>query len=30
MNAALLVGFFRFSRGTQGQTWARTERAKAA
>src|SRR5438874_12000063 len=30
MNAALLVGFLRFSRGTQGQTWARTERAKAA
>jgi cellulose synthase/poly-beta-1,6-N-acetylglucosamine synthase-like glycosyltransferase len=30
MNAALLVGFFRFSRGTQGQTWAPTERAKAA
>ena len=30
MNAALLVGFLRFSRGTQGQTWVRTERAKAA
>src|SRR5437763_5563159 len=30
MNAALLVGFVRFSRGTQGQTWTRTERAKAA
>src|SRR5712692_10269343 len=30
MNAALLVGFLRFSRGTQGQTWTRTERAKAA
>jgi hypothetical protein len=30
MNAALLVGFLRFSRGRQGQTWARTERARAA
>ena len=30
MNAALLVGFWRFSRGQQGQTWTRTERAKAA
>src|SRR6266478_3392575 len=30
MNAALLVGFLKFSRGTQGQTWTRTERAKAA
>ena len=30
MNAALLIGFFRFTRGTQGQTWTRTERAKAA
>src|SRR4051812_5796722 len=30
MNAALLVGFLKFSRGTQGQTWSRTERAKAA
>jgi cellulose synthase/poly-beta-1,6-N-acetylglucosamine synthase-like glycosyltransferase len=31
MNAALLVGFFKYSRGTQGQTWARTDRtAKAA
>ncbi len=30
MNAALLVGFWRFSRGTQGQTWTRTERARAA
>jgi cellulose synthase/poly-beta-1,6-N-acetylglucosamine synthase-like glycosyltransferase len=30
MNAALLVGFYRFSRGAQGQTWTRTERAKAA
>ena len=30
MNAALLVGFVRFSRGSQGQTWTRTERAKAA
>lgn len=30
MNAALLVGFLRFSRGRQGQIWARTERARAA
>ena len=31
MNAALLVGFYKFSRGGQGQTWSRTERtAKAA
>jgi hypothetical protein len=30
MNAALLVGFWRFSRGAQGQTWTRTERARAA
>lgn len=31
MNAALLVGFVKYSRGTQGQTWARTARtAKAA
>jgi len=30
MNAALLVGFWRFSRGGQGQTWTRTERARAA
>ena len=30
MNAALLVGFVKYSRGAQGQTWARTERAKAA
>ena len=30
MNAALLVGFLRFSRGHQGQIWARTERARAA
>ena len=30
MNAALLVGFWKFSRGAQGQTWAPTERAKAA
>jgi cellulose synthase/poly-beta-1,6-N-acetylglucosamine synthase-like glycosyltransferase len=30
MNAALLVGFWRFSRGTQGQTWDPTERAHAA
>lgn len=30
MNAALLVGFWKFSRGAQGQTWAPTERARAA
>jgi cellulose synthase/poly-beta-1,6-N-acetylglucosamine synthase-like glycosyltransferase len=30
MNAALLVGFWRFSRGAQGQTWTRTQRARAA
>ena len=32
MNAALLVGFYQFSRGGQGQTWNRTARtaAKAA
>jgi len=30
MNAALLVGFWKFSRGVQGQTWTPTERAKAA
>jgi cellulose synthase/poly-beta-1,6-N-acetylglucosamine synthase-like glycosyltransferase len=30
MNAALMVGFWRFSRGQQGQTWPRTERARAA
>ena len=30
MNAALLVGFVKFSRGTQGQTWNRTERAARA
>jgi cellulose synthase/poly-beta-1,6-N-acetylglucosamine synthase-like glycosyltransferase len=31
MNAALLVGFVKYSRGTQGQTWVRTERpARAA
>ncbi|TMA28015.1 MAG: glycosyltransferase family 2 protein [Deltaproteobacteria bacterium] len=30
MNAALLVGFVKFSRGAQGQTWTRTERARAA
>src|ERR671923_560424 len=30
MNAALLVGFLRFSRGRQGQIWSRTERARAA
>ena len=31
MNAALLVGFVKYSRGTQGQTWTRTDRtAKAA
>jgi cellulose synthase/poly-beta-1,6-N-acetylglucosamine synthase-like glycosyltransferase len=29
MNAALLVGFFRFSRGAQGQAWSRTERVAA-
>jgi cellulose synthase/poly-beta-1,6-N-acetylglucosamine synthase-like glycosyltransferase len=26
MNAALMVGFVKFSRGTQGQTWTRTDR----
>ncbi len=30
MNAALLVGFVKFCRGAQGQTWPRTERARAA
>jgi cellulose synthase/poly-beta-1,6-N-acetylglucosamine synthase-like glycosyltransferase len=31
MNAALLVGFFKYSRGAQGQTWVRTHRpARAA
>ena len=31
MNAALLVGFVKYSRGAQGQTWIRTERpARAA
>jgi cellulose synthase/poly-beta-1,6-N-acetylglucosamine synthase-like glycosyltransferase len=30
MNAALLVGFVKYSRGAQGQTWTRTERARAA
>lgn len=31
MNAALLVGFVKYSRGKQGQTWTRTERpARAA
>jgi cellulose synthase/poly-beta-1,6-N-acetylglucosamine synthase-like glycosyltransferase len=31
MNAALLVGFLKYSRGAQGQTWARTDRpARAA
>jgi cellulose synthase/poly-beta-1,6-N-acetylglucosamine synthase-like glycosyltransferase len=30
MNAALLVGFVKYSRNAQGQTWTRTERAKAA
>lgn len=31
MNAALLVGFVKYSRGAQGQTWVRTERpARAA
>lgn len=31
MNAALMVGFFKYSRGAQGQTWVRTHRpARAA
>lgn len=30
MNAALFVGFVKYSRGAQGQTWTRTERARAA
>lgn len=30
MNAALLVGFVKFSRNTQGQTWKRTERTQKA
>jgi len=31
MNAALLVGFVKYSQGSQGQTWARTDRpARAA
>ena len=30
MNAALLVGFFKYSRGTQGQTWTRTDRTARA
>jgi cellulose synthase/poly-beta-1,6-N-acetylglucosamine synthase-like glycosyltransferase len=31
MNAALLMGFVKYSRGTQGQTWKRTDRpARAA
>jgi cellulose synthase/poly-beta-1,6-N-acetylglucosamine synthase-like glycosyltransferase len=30
MNAALLVGFIKFSRGAQGQAWSRTERVQAA
>jgi len=31
MNAALMVGFVKFSRGAQGQTWTRTDRpARAA
>ena len=30
MNAALMVGFFRFSRGGQGQTWAPTGRTARA
>jgi cellulose synthase/poly-beta-1,6-N-acetylglucosamine synthase-like glycosyltransferase len=30
MNAALLVGFFKFSAGTQGQTWTRTDRTARA
>jgi len=28
MNAALLVGFVKYSRGAQGQTWVRTERPR--
>jgi cellulose synthase/poly-beta-1,6-N-acetylglucosamine synthase-like glycosyltransferase len=30
MNAALLVGFVKYSRGAQGQIWTRTERVRAA
>ena len=30
MNAALLVGFVKYSRGTQGQTWTRTDRTARA
>ncbi len=31
MNAALLVGFVKYSRGSQGQAWTRTDRpARAA
>jgi cellulose synthase/poly-beta-1,6-N-acetylglucosamine synthase-like glycosyltransferase len=30
MNAALMVGFFKFSAGTQGQTWTRTDRTARA
>ncbi len=30
MNAALFVGFIKFSRGAQGQAWSRTERVQAA
>ncbi len=30
MNAALLVGFFNYSRGAQGQTWSRTPRLPRA
>jgi cellulose synthase/poly-beta-1,6-N-acetylglucosamine synthase-like glycosyltransferase len=30
MNVALFVGFVKYSRGAQGQTWSRTERARAA
>ena len=30
MNVALFVGFIRYSRGGQGQTWSRTERMRAA
>ena len=31
MNAALMVGFVKYSRGAQGQTWRRTDRpARAA
>ncbi|HUJ29630.1 MAG TPA: glycosyltransferase family 2 protein [Myxococcales bacterium] len=30
MNAALMVGFVRYSRGVQGQTWTRTDRTARA